>query len=40
MKLPANFNFLKAVHAEDESILLDAMDFGVQAIYKTLQRFH
>jgi acetylornithine deacetylase/succinyl-diaminopimelate desuccinylase-like protein len=40
MKLPANYNFMQAAHAADERIPVDAIDFGVQAIYKAIQRFH
>jgi acetylornithine deacetylase/succinyl-diaminopimelate desuccinylase-like protein len=40
LKLPANYNFMQAAHAADERVPVDAIDFGVQAIYKAIQRFH
>jgi acetylornithine deacetylase/succinyl-diaminopimelate desuccinylase-like protein len=40
MKLPTEVNFLRAVHTADERIPVDALDFGVRALYQALQRFH
>ncbi len=40
MKLPADFNFIQAAHAADEHIPVEAIGFGVQAIYKAILRFH
>ena len=40
LQLPDDFNFITTVHAADERIPVTAMDFGVQAIYKALQKFH
>lgn len=40
LKLPEDFNFLDGVHGADERIPVDALDFGVQAVYRALQRFH
>lgn len=39
MKLPQDYQFLQAVHAADERIPVDAIDFGVQAIFRAMQRF-
>jgi len=38
MTLPEDFNFLQTVHAADERIPVEAMEFGTQAIYEALQR--
>ncbi len=39
MRLPEDFNFSATIHAADERIPVDALDFGAQAIYQALQRF-
>ena len=39
MSLPPSFNFLETIHAADERIPVEALDFGTNAIYKVLQRF-
>jgi acetylornithine deacetylase/succinyl-diaminopimelate desuccinylase-like protein len=39
MKLPQDYNFLRAIHTADECIPVDAIDFGVQALFKAMQRF-
>jgi acetylornithine deacetylase/succinyl-diaminopimelate desuccinylase-like protein len=39
MPLPEEFNFSHTIHAADERIPVDALDFGTNAIYKVLQRF-
>jgi hypothetical protein len=39
MKLPADYNFMQAAHGADERIPVDAIDFGMQAIFKAMQRF-
>jgi acetylornithine deacetylase/succinyl-diaminopimelate desuccinylase-like protein len=39
MRLPEDFNFSATIHAADERIPVDALDFGAQAIYQVLQRF-
>ena len=38
MKLPADFNFTQTIHAADERIPVEAMDFGTNAIYEVLKR--
>jgi acetylornithine deacetylase/succinyl-diaminopimelate desuccinylase-like protein len=39
MQLPPDFNFAQTIHAADERIPADALDFGADAIYTALQRF-
>ena len=39
MLLPKDFNLSQSIHAADERIPVEAMDFGANAIYKLLQRF-
>jgi acetylornithine deacetylase/succinyl-diaminopimelate desuccinylase-like protein len=39
MKLPADLSFTQSIHAADERIPVEAVDFGTDAIYKALQRF-
>lgn len=38
LKLPDDFNFNRTIHAADERLPVDALDFGVQAIFKALHR--
>jgi len=40
MQLPDDMSFTRVVHAANERIPVDAVDFGTQAIFKVLQRFH
>lgn len=39
MRLPEDFNFTHAIHAADERIPIQAVEFGTHAIYQALQRF-
>lgn len=39
MPLPEGFNFTQTIHAADERIPAEAVDFGAEAIYTVLQRF-
>jgi acetylornithine deacetylase/succinyl-diaminopimelate desuccinylase-like protein len=39
VNLPSDFNFLQTVHAADERLPVEAMDFGVNAVYDVLRRF-
>ena len=39
MKLPPGMDFWKLVHAADERVPAAALDFGVEALYRLLQRF-
>ncbi|MEW6670112.1 MAG: M20/M25/M40 family metallo-hydrolase [Thermodesulfobacteriota bacterium] len=39
MKLPQDFNFSQTIHAANERIPADALDFGANAIWNLLQRF-
>jgi len=39
MKLPKKFKFIETIHAADERIPIEAVEFGTNAIYLALQRF-
>ena len=39
MLLPKNFSFIQTIHAADERIPINAVEFGTNAIYQVLQRF-
>ena len=39
MDLPPDFDFLSTVHAADERIPVEALDFGADKIYQVLSRF-
>ena len=39
MLLPPDLNFLQLLHAADERIPVEALDFGAEAIYRAIQRF-
>ncbi|UCG91615.1 MAG: M20/M25/M40 family metallo-hydrolase [candidate division WOR-3 bacterium] len=39
MNLPAEFNFIESLHAVDERIPIEALNFGTNAIYTLLQRY-
>ena len=39
LKLPEDFNFIRTIHAADERVPVEALDFGAQAIFKAMQRF-
>jgi acetylornithine deacetylase/succinyl-diaminopimelate desuccinylase-like protein len=39
MPLPEDFNFARTIHAANERIPVDALNFGTNAIYSVLQRF-
>jgi acetylornithine deacetylase/succinyl-diaminopimelate desuccinylase-like protein len=39
MKLPRDFDFSQTIHAADERIPLEALDFGASLLFKVLQRF-
>ncbi|MDA3898642.1 MAG: M20/M25/M40 family metallo-hydrolase [Desulfobacteraceae bacterium] len=39
MQLPEDFNFTGTIHAADERIPIEAVNFGTNAIYKLIQRF-
>lgn len=36
LKLPEDFNFVSTVHAADERVPVDALDFGAQAVYQVI----
>ena len=37
LKLPDDFNFISTIHAANERLPVDALDFGVQAVYQAIQ---
>lgn len=39
MCLPEEFNFMETVHATNERIPIEAVEFGTRAVYEALQRF-
>lgn len=39
MQLPSDFNFVETIHAANERIPVDALEFGTQAIIKAIQRY-
>ena len=40
MRLPEDFQFTKLIHAADERIPVDALEFGAEAVWRAIQRFH
>ena len=40
MRLPEDFEFAKLIHAADERIPVDALEFGAEAVWRAVQRFH
>jgi len=40
MRLPKDFKFADLIHAADERLPVEALEFGTNAIYAVLQRFH
>ncbi len=40
MNLPADFDFLKTIHAANERVPVSALEFGSEALFQLLQRFH
>ena len=40
MKLPPGWNFAELIHAADERIPIAALEFGAEAMYQALRRFH
>jgi len=40
LQLPDDFSFIETIHAADERVPVAALDFGLQAIFKAIQRFH
>jgi len=40
MRLPKGFAFTKLIHAADERIPIDALEFGTEAVWRAVQRFH
>ena len=40
MNLPADFDFLKTIHAANERVPVSALEFGAEALHRLLGRFH
>ena len=40
MRLPPDFDFTTLIHAADERIPVDAVEFGAEAVWRAVQRFH
>jgi acetylornithine deacetylase/succinyl-diaminopimelate desuccinylase-like protein len=40
MRLPEEFRFEKLIHAADERIPVEALEFGAEAVWRAVQRFH
>jgi acetylornithine deacetylase/succinyl-diaminopimelate desuccinylase-like protein len=40
MRLPRDFQFARLIHAADERIPVDALEFGAEAVWRAVQRFH
>jgi acetylornithine deacetylase/succinyl-diaminopimelate desuccinylase-like protein len=40
MRLPPDFQFARLIHAADERIPVDALEFGAEAVWRAVQRFH
>jgi acetylornithine deacetylase/succinyl-diaminopimelate desuccinylase-like protein len=40
LQLPDDFNFIGTIHAADERIPVQALEFGTRAVYKAIQSFH
>jgi acetylornithine deacetylase/succinyl-diaminopimelate desuccinylase-like protein len=40
MRLPEGFAFTKLIHAADERIPVDGLEFGAEAVWRAVQRFH
>jgi acetylornithine deacetylase/succinyl-diaminopimelate desuccinylase-like protein len=39
LRLPADFVYTSSIHAADERVPADAVDFGAEAVFRALQRF-
>jgi acetylornithine deacetylase/succinyl-diaminopimelate desuccinylase-like protein len=37
LKLPDDFNFIRTIHAADERLPVEALDFGLEAVYRAIQ---
>jgi acetylornithine deacetylase/succinyl-diaminopimelate desuccinylase-like protein len=40
LRLPDEFKFEKLIHAADERVPVDALEFGAEAVWRAIQRFH
>jgi acetylornithine deacetylase/succinyl-diaminopimelate desuccinylase-like protein len=39
MQLPADMNFMRLIHAQDERLPVASLEFGTRAIGRVLERF-
>jgi acetylornithine deacetylase/succinyl-diaminopimelate desuccinylase-like protein len=39
MKIPPDLSFWRLAHAADERIPVEALEFGIEAIYRLMHRF-
>ena len=39
MRLPEGFTFTSLIHAADERIPVEALEFGAEAVWRAVQRF-
>jgi acetylornithine deacetylase/succinyl-diaminopimelate desuccinylase-like protein len=39
LQLPDDFSFIGTIHAADERVPVDALDFGMRAVYKVIQQY-
>jgi acetylornithine deacetylase/succinyl-diaminopimelate desuccinylase-like protein len=40
LHLPDNFSFIGTIHAADERVPVEAVEFGARAVYQAIQQFH
>ena len=40
LQLPDDFSFIGTIHAADERVPVDALDFGTKVLYSALQKIH
>ncbi|HSO01152.1 MAG TPA: hypothetical protein VLS46_01395 [Gaiellaceae bacterium] len=39
LRLPEGFQFTRYVHAADERVPVEALEFGAEAVWRAIQRF-
>ena len=40
LRLPEDFAFTQLLHAADERVPVEAIEFGAEAVWRAIQRFH
>jgi acetylornithine deacetylase/succinyl-diaminopimelate desuccinylase-like protein len=40
LRLPEDFTFTQFIHAADERVPVEALEFGAEAVWRAIQRFH